>query len=83
LRATFLLSDCLTATAAQAQPQSWPIDRGERTSMIDEDERRITDDNLSEGMAIDAETLRAPAVNSQTVYNTKGTRHAHTQRELI
>jgi len=38
---------------------------GERTSMVDEDERRIRDENLSEGMAIGAETLRAPAVNSQ------------------
>jgi len=33
--------------------------------MVDEDERSITDDNLSEGMAIGAETSRAPAVNSQ------------------
>jgi len=45
-------------------PQGTSID-GERTSMADEDERRITDENLSEGMAIGAKTSRAPAVNSQ------------------
>jgi len=38
------------------------------TSMVDEDERRITDENLSEGMTIGAETSRAPAVNSQRLY---------------
>jgi len=33
--------------------------------MVDEDERRITDENLREGMAIGAETSCAPAVKSQ------------------
>jgi len=37
--------------------------------MVDEDERRIADENLSEGMAIGAEILRAPAVNSQREIN--------------
>jgi len=49
---------------------------------MSDDGRRITYEKPSEGMAIGEETSRAPAVNSQTVHNTKGTR-AHTHRELI